>query len=49
MEKMNEALGIEGMDRACTGCSIGIYERKNRNGASGKTSISIGVIPWVRI
>jgi hypothetical protein len=44
----NEPLGIEGMDRAITGCSIGICERMNRNGVSGKIRIRRGVIPWER-
>jgi len=47
--KKNEPLGIEGMDRAITGCSNGICGRKNRNGVSGKIRISTGVIPWVKI
>ena len=45
----NESLGIEGTDRAITGCSIGICERMNRNGVSGKIRISSGVISWVKI
>ena len=45
MEK-NESLGIEGMDRAITGCSIGICGRRIYFSEEGLQS---GVIPWERI
>jgi hypothetical protein len=50
MKKMNESLGIEGMDRAITGCSIGICNRiKNLYRVSGIKNLPSGVIPWVKI
>jgi len=41
----NEPLGIEGMDRAITGCSIGICERVIY---FSEEDLQSGVIPWER-
>ena len=42
--KKNEPLGIEGMDRAITGCSNGIGGRIY----VAKEDLQSGVIPWER-
>jgi len=42
----NESLGIEGTDRAITGCSIGICENILY---FGEEDLQSGVIPWERI